>query len=101
MGCSDIWDNNPLDYVRFNPYFSDAGGRNFNPGPVDVPCREDTTANRAETYDGERLYHSAGRVPRLRVTWDIEKGGPISWYEGNGAMTIALRSCSGRGTNEC
>ena len=53
--------------VTFNGYFWDNSGANYNPGPVELRCEEDTTGfNAYSLADAPRMRHCDGVPPKFK-----------------------------------
>ncbi len=92
-----------MKYVKFNSYFSDNAGRNFNPGAKAVTCSKTSHRTVFVYYDTNTLlWTSDGAVPRFRTNYTLVRtdfpGGDTSH---SGTLGGALRKCSGRGFASC
>ena len=92
-----------MKYVKFNSYFSDNAGRNFNPPAVAVTCSKTSHRTVFDYYDTNTLlWTSDGAVPRFRTNYTLVRtdfpGGDTSH---SGTLGGALRKCSGRGFASC
>ena len=107
MGCNDL-SSNELIWVKVDFYFWDKAGRNYNPGPIYLPCREDTTATKHQDYlaqDVPKLrWVVAGPrnhiyAPSWKFTWRIIKYNGV--FEGHGTVQGKFRPCSGERYEHC
>jgi hypothetical protein len=91
-----------MKYVKFNSYFSDSAGRNFNPDAKAVTCS--TTSHRTVFvyYDTDvQLWTSDGHAPKFRTNYDLVRTTVLADTHHNGTLGGTLRSCTGRGSALC
>lgn len=80
LNCN--WNGRPYDGFRFNFYYWDAEGRNFNPRTFKIPCNESSVDSRYQSFTRHEspwlYFHSYGvRQPRAKVNVTIEKNWAI------------------------
>lgn len=103
MSCSQLTGWNTLRSVRFNPYYWDMSGRNFNPGATSVRCDTSTQNAKSVIYpvaSRERLYFVDGQPPKARIVYKVDKAS-AGLFEIEGSMMAKLRQCSGWNTTPC
>lgn len=91
-----------MKYVRFDSYFSDSAGRNFNPPSVAVTCSTRSYRAVSVYYDTDvHLWTGGGQAPRFRTNYDLVRTGLAADIHHSGTLAGTLRSCSGRGFHLC
>lgn len=76
MNCQGL--PGQLSHVRFNMYFWDNYGRNFNPVEFEVPCDESTMNSWRQRYSWDRvpkLYFPSGEPPRWKTNFKVVRYG--------------------------
>lgn len=102
QNCNPLIAPNVMRQVRFNGYFWDGEGRNFNPGGFDVECSKRSYRTVTQYYDTHvKLYAVDGVPPKWKFNYDLARSSFFNDSHHYGYVSGHMRKCSGIGSNRC